>query len=339
MRWLGLVLVAQTACVVDTGSAVGKPCPCPDDLACVSGVCRQPAGACAPLITAEGFRPTWATPEAIRWDWSPKGEAEDFSAYELVVGTSREDAATARGSARIFDATVNPELGFFFAPRESGVFEVDYTISDGLAPYSPQDATRYYAKLITRDVAGCEHETSVAESATSLAPVSKVDIFDDVLSYEVRGVPLTVESGAGVDGSAALRCSAADCLHQTGEWDNMRLVGSIDLTSISDNAVTSGQAYLELSIAVVSDTPIYYAEVALERDEGDTIRGWQFQRVHLRASLTKQFQKIQVPLNALLDVDMALDAATLAQPLDGLRVGADFANAADVYLDAIAVRW
>jgi hypothetical protein len=267
------------------------------------------------------------------------GNESDFTAYELVVAKSEKDAVGASGSARVFDATVNPELGFYIVPQEMGAFEVSFTISDDLEPFRPSDDNRYYAQLRTHDVAGCVHVTSVAQATTKLAPFNWIPIFDEVLDYELFGSPLTLEPGCGIDGSKCLRCRALSCLDVPDPWDNMKLTGSIDLSTVSDNAITSGQAYLELSVAVVSDTPVFYSEVALTRGPTDSQASWKVERVHIRAAGTPNYQTMQFPLNSMLHQNQGFTHADLATPLTQFRLGAEFINATDVYLDHIGVGW
>ncbi len=329
------------ACTVSVQvEAEGKPCPCPADYACESGSCRRTAATCSPSVRAEDFKPTWSTPESIRWDWVPVGAEASFSTYELVIAGSEDDAQSASGSAVVFDASVNPELGFYILPHETDLFEVTYTITDALTPFNPSQANRYYAMLKTRDVNGCTHETPIVEGTTKLAPVSRVTIFDDTLMSELWGAPLLVASGCGVDGSECLRCSAGTCLGQSGPWNLLRLVGAIDLSAVTPNALNTGQAYLELSISVVSETPVFYSEIGVGKDSAPLVVDvWDFVRAHLRATTVRTYQKIQVPLVALMFNGAPLSPEVLATPLTGFRIGAAFLGASDVYLDAVSVNW
>jgi hypothetical protein len=340
-----VVLVgAGASCIIDVSSdVVGRACPCPGGYVCLAGKCGL-APDCTPLVTVGDFRAGWSTPETILWSWTPAGRPEDLRDYQLVIASSVDDVLAVSGTARIFDRTVNPELGYYVTPHETSAVALGYTVTDGLEPLDGSDPAigRYFARLFATDTAGCPFGTDIVEGRTKLPPLEgEVVIFDDELIGETWGAPLVVEPGAGVDGSAALRCSEDGCLNtDTGspEWDHLRVVQPIDLTGVSENAIVTDQAFLELSVAVVSEVPAFYTEIYLEVTGG----GWvSWRRVHLRARADGvTYQHVQVPLAELrLDSGEPIAPTAFQSVFDGFQLGGSFIGATDVYLDAIAVRW
>ncbi len=359
------ITVPLVACVVDVPESVeGKPCPCPaegyvcrDDV-CVASDGEGPGGGgvgagsstgsgadC--LVTAADFRPTWSTPETIRWDWTNQGRAEDFVGYAIVVAGSEEDVASTSGSARVFDGTVNPELAFYIAPREGGPFPVVYSITDGLDPLDPgvPGRGRYFAQLRVTDVHGCVFASDIAQSTTKLAPIDAVTFFDEEWDGQQYGAPLSVVDGCGWDGGACMQCLASDgCL--VDGWDELRPVhldAPFDLGAVPENAFATGQAYLETRIAIVSTTPSYYTEMHLVRhgEEAGDLTFWGIRRLPLRAETPDAvYETIQLPLNGLtLEDGTPLSFEDLQTPFGSLYIGSELLDATEVRLDTIAVRW
>lgn len=346
-----LIAPALSACLVDPqSSAAGKPCPCPDTgYACVEGVCVESvdggtggAGQTACLVPAADFRPTWSTPETIRWDWTNLGAQEDFFQYEVVLGETEQDVRAEAGSAEIVGRTKNPELGFYIAPREGGAVPVVSTITDELEPNRA-----YFAKLVVTDVKGCRFSTDVVQTTTKLAPVGQVVLFDEQLEAETWGAPLALVPGCGFDGGACLQCRARTCLDADADpatWDALRLVQSIDLGAVPESAFVGGQAFLEIRIALAAPTPNFYTEVIFgdhDHDGPGTIRWWGTRRLPVRAQTSPAaYQKIQLPLSGLTEEGgPPLSFADVQAGFDELQIAGDFLDATEVRLDTIAVRW
>ena len=338
-----IALSVASACTVEPPDLSGKTCPCAPGYECVDGACTL-SPACGPLVTVDGFRALWSTPHSILWTWTPSGRPEDFGEYQLVIAASEADVLATSGSARVVDRTINPELGYYITPHETGAVELTKTVTDGLDPLIAVDPKvgTYFAQLLATDVTGCTSKTGVVEARTKLEPVEgTIEIFRDELVGELWGAPLTVEPGTGMDGSAALRCGVDDCLDTDPEsptWDHLRLVQPVDLAGISENAIVTDGAFLEFWVAIVSEVPAFYTELYLENMTQPWL-GWR--RLHLRARPgTIDYQHVEVPL-AELDFDTgALPTTSQLQRLhDGFQLGGSFPGATDVYLDSIAVRW
>lgn len=307
-RCLPLVIALIAGCVVDVEpSGVGKPCPCDEDSTCRKRTCVPALGSCDAAIQlsespGEAFRPVWWAPEAIRWEWTVTGDPRDFGSYELFLGPTAASVAPGSAEAQVVDASGNRELGFLIPPNPWGGAVVTATTTDGLEPFDPllPDAGRYFARLEVRDKNGCPFTSDVVSRDTQRARVCPRIVFDETPIDGTLPGAARVEPGCGLNGSACLVCSAADgCLAPGGLFLSLPHVDA--LSSVTPSDFESGRAMLELSVAVESTEPLFYAEVGIvtEDDQGDCGETWSFSQLFLRASDTPAWQKIQIPLSAL----------------------------------------
>jgi hypothetical protein len=271
---------------------------------------------------------------------------EDFSHTDC----SRKRIAD--GDVIVFDSTRNAELGSFFSEDENGKYEVDFTISDGLASNHA-----YFARIEATDSLGCVF-TSTASEASTRPPASQSSwFFQDAPSGYLAPCTLAPTDDCGTDGDACLQCTSEGACLTTG-WENLYLRTTPDFTAMPSEAVTSGRAFLELSIAVQSPTPTYYSEVNLmtvkprcSAEVLETCQDWldsccsegpwfNMPRVHLRAGTDLTYQKLELPLDAFMRSETSITLEDLVSGnICGVRLGSEFRDATEVRLDDVAVRW
>src|SRR5262249_13309690 len=124
--------LGASACSVDDIGYEGRACsaeqPCSSGYACVDGRCRLAATSsstgpsCTALFTVADFRYDWATPNVIRWGWTPPGDSSNFREYKLLTAKTQDDLENAlkratddslgpgSGSDRVWTKADNDEL-------------------------------------------------------------------------------------------------------------------------------------------------------------------------------------------------------------------------------------
>ncbi len=367
-RALAFLVAASAGCLISAEtSEEGKPCPCSEAYECdqTKGTCRTPVS-CSPRFSVEGFHAKWTTPETIRWDWMPIGQAADHFGYRLIIGRSPDEVASGSGNVTVFDARINPELGGYDIPDQNGFNLVSFTISDGLTP-----ATDFYGRLEVKDSLGCTFSSEVVKATTQPAPTQSISIFDEQLRGYASPCALAPSPGCGVDGSACLRCSADEselgrCLWDVDNpyttdvengWESLHFVEHFDFSAVDREALASGRAFLELYVGLRSPTPVYYTEIDFITRGDDCIDGlgvcdyyidlcltqgdWHTMRGLFIRPRSDGFDKLQVPLVQFLsDETGPLTHERLASPLQsGLRLAASFLDATELDIDRITVRW
>jgi hypothetical protein len=169
----GLALAAQlvASCIFDP-SLEGLPCPCQDGWHCdpFSKTCVE--NTCEPKLTVSDLTASWATPHSIYWRWKVGGAQSDFVKYEIVLAENEEDLKTRSGSAKVFDASNNPELGFFEIPYSDALVET--TVTRTLKPN-----TSYVALLFVTDVGQCETTSEIVQKKTAPPTLSEVVVLGD----------------------------------------------------------------------------------------------------------------------------------------------------------------
>lgn len=354
-RYLLLVAFVIGGCAVDVApSGVGKPCPCDEGSICraATDTCEPAIGTCEAAIKLseqpeEAFRPVFWTPESVRWQWLALGNAEDFGRYELFVGPTADSVAPGSRSARVFDAGVNPELAFLSVPNPSGGPAVFATTTDGLEPLDPlePEAGRYFARLEVRDKDGCPFTSAIVSRDTQRARVCPRVVFDEIAIEGALPRGSRVEAGCGLNGSSCLVCRAADgCLTPTGLF--VSLPHTDTLGNISANDFQGGRAMLELSVMVISDQPIFYAEVGIATEDAPGVCGaasrWKASDVFLRPGGPEPaWQKLQIPLSALRDAGgtPADHADVIASTWCAVHLRATPGVATEIRFDRVAGCW
>jgi hypothetical protein len=263
----GLALAAQVtaSCIFDP-ILEGLPCPCQEGWHCdpFSETCV--ADTCEPRVFVKDLAASWAAPHSIYWTWSLEGAASDFLKYELVLAENEEDLKTRTGTAKVYDASNNPELGVYEIPYSDAV--VDSTVTRELAPL-----TSYLALLYVTDVNRCESSTMIFEKKTAPATLSEIVVVgegpeppgsrarpDPGASFEPVGDSFRIHYDGEVD---------TGCLEPPAGQESRPTCGqpvgidglSLDVTSANPgiNAAGFNDAYLEVEVEVVdSPTPLWF---------------------------------------------------------------------------------
>lgn len=296
---------------------------------------------CMPLMSVEGFQADWAASASIRWEWEPGGLEENFLAYELVIGESIEDVENREGTARVFTALNNPELGTFLLPRTDSAGDlVRGTITDGLTP-----STSYIAQLVVIDTSLCEFKSPVSARATHVDPPEEIVIFRDSVPHGSYALPSNFLPAEDDDGSGYhllyLPADDPECSpSSTICGNNLRYQDlNIDLSRISAGAFAS-TALFEFELSVDSESSSFWSEagLAFESCAGRyTLNPWTMPPRTDGAI-------VQFPLRVLMrwvdDDDVPLDHGVLTSgPLCGFRIFGQWNRDATVRIDEIRIRY
>lgn len=339
----GTFALLAVACSIDPPDLASKRCPCASGYVCDAARDRCVPGqagadAAAGLFEMADFRAAWTTPNQIRWTWSPKGVADDFLRYELVVGRSVADVEAKRNTT-VFTSEDNPELGRYLLPRTGGEEPVRATSTDEHLP-----DTEYFAQLFIYDTQLGVTASAIAAARTGLPSVDTLVLYDDQdLSGWLLPACIT-QSNAKPFGSSqssyryTVSCGpdgAAYCGESQGNecWLQFKLGGlKLDLSGI-----TAGQfpdAYLEYSVAIEGEAHVYWGGINLSTWDG---RAFGIEPFSYRAG--GEYRTYQVKLSALIDMGAPMSAAELSQPATMFMVSGGLSPGTAVYLDAVSVKW
>jgi hypothetical protein len=265
-----------SACIIDA-TLDDKSCPCAEGWECNEVTQKCVDRACSPQLTVRAFSATFATPHAIRWEWQLEGTEEEFLRYEVVVAETKADLQSRTGSAIVFDAKTNPELGEFYVPFDE--VQILSTVTRGLEP-----DTTYYARLYAVDGNDCGAGSDIIAKKTPLQPLSQIVLFGDAspeAGVTPRPVPGSLFEGQG-DGTV-LRYDGAvdtDCVVSADpNTPNKATCGQpVGVQGLDEDITVAGggpaaarvtpanfnDAYLEVEVEVIdSPVPLYYAWVWL----------------------------------------------------------------------------
>ena len=283
-------------------------------------------------IVVDLLQAEWTTAHTIRWRWEMSGSEADFERMELVVATSAADVTSRTGSARVIDASENPELGVFTLPFTGGADPSVVTIS-----FEHTASTRYFAQLVAYDAGGRASPTPIAEGTTTAEPTREVVIFSEAATagYSIP-TELTRTSANPFQGSFAYDyvrvCDppAAAC------YENLRRQGiAVDASAV--DAARFDEAYLEWAVRVDSDNlHSYYSAVRVMLGAAGASQLFQFEHITIRAGRT--YRVYEFPLRRLGSTPMT--AADLAgRPLFEFGFGGSWPSGAVVSFDEVRIRY
>jgi hypothetical protein len=341
MRTLAVIVagLGLVSCTAGELRLTGRACPCLDGWECdeSTNTCVQSVGSNDGAIDVTSFSAGWSTPEWIRWEWSLDGVAEDFAAFELVVGTSREDVL-ARENVRIVTGEENPELDRFELPWSEGIDPVVATHTDGHLP-----DTEYYAQLVVIDTAG-EVSTSrnIAQQRTGVE-IGSIPIYDETTpppGFVIPACLLEQTEGAHHEGSASyamtVYCEGAD---EEGVCSPSADGSGICYTNMNLNGMAQSleklvegnfdDAFLEFSLRIDDSPNSYWASVGIQDGPDDLA---VFAPVTFRAD--GAYRTHQIPLEAF-----GKSYASYAEVFEGVTIGGQWGDGATVRVDSIYIRW
>ena len=284
-----------------------------------------------PSVVVTNLHAAWTTPNWVRWEWESAGVPDELFGFELVTGTSEQDVRDRIGSAVVWTADQNPELGRFFLPATGDEDPVVATLTSGHAP-----DTVYYGQLSAIDTGGNRSVSEVASTRTIPTPGNVAVVFSET------------DIGWGLPGSVALsdRFPYAGTYHydfmnvcETGETSCYENVGrqgfTVPVTEVSQTAFAS-TAYLEVALAVEGTTTSYWSQVRIRfLDPDKTV--WSYDTWTIRPDGT--YHLYQIPLREFQNGGSALPFEVLADPLWEMRLGGLWEAGARVSLDEIRVWW
>lgn len=287
------------------------------------------------MIQPQNFHVAWATPNTIRWAWTPEGKPTDLAYYQLVTAQSQSDLETKTGTAHVWGPSQNQELKSFYINSSAlgSQDEVSFTITYGLKP-----ATVYYGELLAHDRDGCVFTSpSVSIPTTSFTHVEH--LFSDTAPPWTLPSALQLSTTDPFDGSACLAftqptpCAeaSANCFEiYRGEG----LSDPIDPTlNVNQFAQT---AYLEMSVELQNTNDSDWSEVWLV--VGDTWGNWKIAPIPAKADVG--YRTYQIPLRAFTQNGVALTLADLqSKAIYGYAFGCSLSPGGTIRMDDVSIKW
>lgn len=339
-----------------SASLDGKKCPCVDGYVCDEALDQCVEQTCEPAVTVTDLSAAWSTTNHIRFRWQVEGSADDFSRYELVVAESKEDIASRSGTARIYDASTNPELGGLVRPQVGGV--VDGTTAQGLDP-----ATSYVAQLQAVDANLCTFGSSVVARSTLPTLAGLITLFRDEVPVGAElapGPPALELVTTGTEGHLAYSAlDDEDCTPDTLDLEDVQAVcgqplrlRNLDMDVSRDPAQPAanalrensfGTAFLEMRVSNVAPVHSWFSVIWLRFDDCATEEeiyrwdGWT-----LRSD--GDYATVQVPLAELGNGERMLTYADLdnqaaGTPLCGFAIGGGWHKTSEVQIDDVVIHY
>jgi hypothetical protein len=365
-RYAALVLVVPLAgaCSVGDLELAGKACPCAEGWQCdaASNVCVPMAvsgqggggsgsggapsgggglggdgGSGTPgpgAIQVTDLHVVWTTPNWIRWEWASEGTPDELLRYELVTGTSAEDVESRTGSAIVWTAEQNPELGRFFLPATGGEDQVIATMTDEHLP-----STEYYGALTAVDTANRRSTSNVAAGRTSDPPGHELVIFSDEATpgYSIPDT-FVLSDRDPYAGTHHYDYQLESCAEPTEPmcFEILRRQGlGTDLTGITQGAFST-TAYVELALASGGPTPSYWSQLRIQVGTDGDADSYLLGAWTIRAD--GDYRLYQFPLRAIgWDGPMPYEA--LARGLHELGVGGNWTAGVPTMVDEIRIWW
>jgi hypothetical protein len=283
-------------------------------------------------ISIANLHAVWGTANSIRWEWEATGNADALLSYTLVVATSEKDLLTRSGSAVVFSAKENPELGTFYLPRTGGKDQVVGTMTDGHAPETP-----YYALLEATDTSLLAQRSNVAAGRTTVAPTGEVVVFSEAATAG-SSLPdsFVLTAGCGLQGST---CYSYTSKCQDGGpicFENLRRRGlELDLGGISEGNLAT-TAFYEFAVACSGDHS-YWSNGRLWLGGSAEPTGlFVYDGFSIRCD--DRYRVVQLPLRIFAG-DSPLTYPDLARGLYEFTVGGFWSHGAQVRIDEVRIRW
>ncbi len=330
-----LAALALGGCFLDPAPIEGKACPCPlPEYRCneTTQVCEA-TGGCIPAAVSAGFRPLWATPNAIYWEWNPPENLRVVRSYRVVVGASEEEVDS-ETNVRVFGPQQNPELDQPQLRETEAGDPVRATFTDGLEP-----GTTYFAKLVTKDTFGCESSSVVLSEQTTAVGSESMKLFDGEGGGSFDTLPDIAQVGPCETGSRCLSYVEPTDPHG---YENVRVkVGPFAAASFTQGDFD--EAYLEMKIRTNSTVVATWSEIRIEVGGG-----LFFGRGYLAFRTDDELHTYQIPLHVLRGdsdpspdnaTDVALDLALFSLGVVEIGAGSTWSHGSHVYIDDVYVRW
>ena len=363
-RWTGNLAAALCAWFVMVGCSVGeldllgKQCPCTE-----GWVCDEAHNSCIPAdgtgvggmagsggvgadggmggsgnvgaaaVTVSNLGIVWTTPNSMRWSWDMEGTPDQLVGLEVVTGTSEQDVQDRTGSARVWAAADNPELGRYFLPATGGDEPVVATTTD-----EHQPSTLYHCQLTAIDTAGRRSVSALASGRTTDPPTSTIVIFADTdpPGYSLPGGIVRSDRNpyAGTHHYDFVQtCSG----NETICYEMLRRMEmGTDLSGISQGALST-TAYVEFALATEGPTPSYWTEIRLRTGTDADNQQWKYDGWSVRAD--GAYRLHQVPLRALTWEGAPMSKTELDRGLHQFGVGGSWKDTGHVAFDEIRIHW
>ncbi len=343
------VAALPSGCSVDELDLGNKACPCVDGWTCdasrnicvagsgtggagVGGGGGAGAGVPGAVIVTD-LRVTWTTPNWIRWEWDLDGVPDQLLGFELVTGESEEDVTSRSGTAVVWTADENPELGRYFLPATGSEDPVVATMTD------LHDAdTQYFGQLTATDTANRTTVTNLAGGRTTNLPSHSFVIFDDTATpgYSIPGsfVLSDVAPHAGTHHYDYLSsCVGGDVIC----WETVRRQDlGMDISAISEGAFST-TAYLEMAVAAGGPAPSYWSQLRIMMGTSGDHSTYLLPAWTIRAD--GAYRVYQMPLRALADSNGPMPHTEMSRALYEFGIGGSWVNDTHTRVDEIRVHW
>lgn len=275
----------------------------------------------------------WATSRSICWRWDRIGEEEEFGRYELVLGHNLDDVANRTGSAQVWTAEENPELGVFQLPYTTGFDPVLSTITDELLP-----DTEYFAELVGFDREG-RHSVSRSSARTLGLPAQCAVLFADepTSGYSIP-TSFVYSDRAPYQGTHHYEYISVCDPGEDLCFQNLRRRSIRAPTGDIDAADFAG-AYYEFAVASDSTKPSWWSQGRLHfgsdgnYDEGlHVFGGWTMPAV-------EDYRLKQLPLHVFTRDEQPLTREVASLGIYEFTVGGLWSHGALVRVDEVRICW
>ncbi len=287
-------------CVIPVLDTTGRACPCSPGFVCDDGVCapctvgegREDPGA---AVHVAGLKGAFATPNQVRWGWTPSGDSSQLRSYSLVLGRTEADVRGCTGSAELWTAKRNPELGAYFLPRTMVQDPVAATTTDLL-----DAGTEYFAKLVAADTSGNLSVSNIAGQRTGDPPLhEELLLGDDCPQPQPQGFrPTSAAHGGDAGWAYTLECTGTDCFQNvTCNYPG----AGVPLRDLTLGRFTN--AFLEVAVADESTVPSYWSNLGLAFGQPCGVFACHFFFEAWTLPATGRYRVMQVPLRVMVGFD------------------------------------
>lgn len=252
--------------------------------------------------------------------------------YELVTGETEQDVLSRTGTAVVWTADQNPELGRFFLPAVGGEDPVVVTLTDGHLP-----SKQYWAQLTAIDTANRRGLSNVVAARTADPPSHSAVVFsEDDVGYSMPADYLVLSDRYPYEGTYhydfVQTCTGGD----SACWDNIGRAGlSIDPFDISIGTLST-TAFLEFALAADGPAISYWSHVRLRFGSPES-KYFYYPAWTLRSD--GSYHMYQIPLRAFLNDSGNLPHSELEYGLRQFDMGGLFTDGAHTSIDEVRVRW
>jgi hypothetical protein len=269
----------------------------------------------------------YATPHSATVAWDATSLDPNLNGYMLWYGTS--EAVVQSGGGEVWDVEADMNLGWRSSPYGPGL--VQRTTLTGLAP-----GTAYFIELWARYRDGRSEVVAEGQVSTPLEPSQTLMLFTETEGVILSGFESNPEAANRThSGSRALWLWTRETSNPVNG-----ILGGLDVSTGPIAGDRWNGAYFEAFLALGEESdagyPVPYVEVQLTRADGPAYE-YVYPAYAVLAN-TSGWQRIQIPLAAILTADGTSLAIDRPASLSGFLIGARWPLGRILYVDDVVIR-